>query len=125
MPFGLTNAPAIFQCLVNDVLRDFLNQFGIYKDLIEIYKNKDPTVHQNQVRLVLQRLAENQLFVKAEKCQFHATSIPFLGYFFEAGSIRPDPAKINTISHWQPPSSRKKLQQFLDFANFNRRFIRN
>lgn len=27
MPFGLTNAPAVFQDLVNDVLRDFLNHF--------------------------------------------------------------------------------------------------
>lgn len=27
MPFGLTCAPAVFQTLVNDVLRDFLNEF--------------------------------------------------------------------------------------------------
>ena len=27
MPFGLTNAPAVFQALVNDVLRDMLNKF--------------------------------------------------------------------------------------------------
>ena len=27
MPFGLTNAPAVFQALVNDVLRDVLNRF--------------------------------------------------------------------------------------------------
>ena len=27
MPFGLTNAPAVFQALVNDVLRDMLHQF--------------------------------------------------------------------------------------------------
>ncbi len=26
-PFGLTNAPAVFQALINDVLRDMLIQF--------------------------------------------------------------------------------------------------
>lgn len=26
MPFGLTNAPAVFQAMVNDVLRDFVNR---------------------------------------------------------------------------------------------------
>ena len=27
MPFGLTNAPAVFQALVNDLLRDMFNKF--------------------------------------------------------------------------------------------------
>lgn len=27
MPFGLTNAPAVFQGLINDILRDILDKF--------------------------------------------------------------------------------------------------
>lgn len=39
MPFGLTNAPAVFQALINDVLRDMLNQFVfVYLDDILIFK---------------------------------------------------------------------------------------
>ena len=29
MPFGLSNLPAVFQSLVNDTMRDMLNQFVI------------------------------------------------------------------------------------------------
>ena len=29
MPFGLTNAPAVFQALINDVLRDMLHRFVV------------------------------------------------------------------------------------------------
>ena len=29
MPFGLTNAPDVFQALLNDMLRDFLNTFVV------------------------------------------------------------------------------------------------
>ncbi|KAI7809212.1 hypothetical protein IRJ41_002606 [Triplophysa rosa] len=38
MPFGLTNAPAVFQALINDVLRDMLNLFVfVYLDDILIF----------------------------------------------------------------------------------------
>uniref|UniRef100_A0A3P9IMG0 Gypsy retrotransposon integrase-like protein 1 n=1 Tax=Oryzias latipes TaxID=8090 RepID=A0A3P9IMG0_ORYLA len=125
MPFGLTNAPAVFQRLVNDVLRDFLNRFVfVYLDDILVF-SADETQHEHHVRLVLERLLANQLFVKAEKCAFHVSSVPFLGYIIEAGNIRPDPAKIEAVVQWETPHSRKKLQQFLGFSNFYRRFIRD
>ena len=70
MPFGLTNAPAVFQALVNDVLRDFLNIFVVvYLDDILVF-SKTATEHSRHIRQVLQRLLENRLFVKAEKCVF-------------------------------------------------------
>ncbi len=38
LPFGLSNAPAVFQALVNDLLRDMLNQFiYVYLDDILIF----------------------------------------------------------------------------------------
>ena len=74
MPFGLTNAPAIFQTLVNDVLGDMLSKFVfVYLDDILIF-SQDTRSHQGHVRKVLQRLLENRMFVKAEKCTFSCTS---------------------------------------------------
>ena len=125
MPFGLTNAPAVFQALVNDVLRDFLDRFVfVYLDDILIFSS-DLAEHQLHVRQVLQRLLENKLFVKAEKCEFHVSSVGFLCYIIESGQVKTDPDKIKAVAEWPEPGSRKLLQRFHGFANFYRRFIRD
>ncbi len=125
LPFGLVNALAVFQALINDVLRDMLNIFVfVYLDDILIFSNslQEHTLH---VRRVLQRLLENRLFVKAEKCVFHASSVSFLGSVVSAEGIGMDPAKVRAVMDWPVPDSRTALQRFLGFANFYRRFIHN
>ncbi|KAK7918601.1 hypothetical protein WMY93_009885 [Mugilogobius chulae] len=125
MPFGLTNAPAVFQSLINDVLRDFLNRFVfVYLDDILIF-SQSHAEHQIHVRQVLQRLLENKLFVKAEKCDFYSSKVSFLGFIIEQGQVKADPEKIKAVIEWPIPENRKKLQRFLGFANFYRRFIKD
>ncbi len=125
MPFGLSNSPAVFQALVNDVLRDMVDQFiYVYLDDILIFSSSLQE-HVQHVRRVLQRLLENGLFVKAEKCEFHAQSVTFLGYVVSSEGMRMDPDKVKAVVDWPTPDSRKALQRFLGFANFYRRFIRN
>ncbi|KAI3374582.1 hypothetical protein L3Q82_021153 [Scortum barcoo] len=107
------------------ILRDFLNRFVfVYLDDILIYSRNLPD-HQLHVRQVLQRLLENRLFVKKEKCEFHASQVDFLGFIIKEGCVQADPAKVRAVAEWPIPTNRKLLQRFLGFANFYRRFIRN
>jgi len=118
MPFGLTNAPAVFQTLMNDLFRDMLNRFVfIYLDDILIFL-RSLEEHRQHVRLVLQCLLQNKLYVKPEKCEFHAPSVSFLGYIIAQGQLEPDPVKIRAVADWPPPKNRKErtfpgLRQFL------------
>ena len=81
MPFGLTNTPAVFQALVNDILRDVINQnVFVYLDDILIFSDTLEE-HIAYVCLVLQCLLENCLFAKAEKCESsHHCSVPRIRY---------------------------------------------
>ena len=124
VPFGLCNAPAAFQHLMNDVLREYLDDFlVIYLDDILIYSNTK-SEHQHHVRLVLQRLREAGLYVKPEKCQFAVSEVSFLGYLISANGIRMDPKKVEAVTSWPTPQSQHDIQVFLGFANFYRRFIK-
>ena len=124
MPFGLTNAPAVFQAMINDVLRDFLDHFiYVYLDDILIYSPNLAT-HQDHVNQVLKRLLDNHLYVKAENSVFHAETVSLLGFIVGPGRVQMDPAKVSAVAEWPTPDSHKKVQQFLGFANFYRQFVR-
>lgn len=66
MPFGLTNAPVVFKALLNDALRDMLNNC-VFVNLDEILtfppNLKSHVCHDFQV---LKQLSEHQLFGKAK-----------------------------------------------------------
>ncbi|KAK3541689.1 hypothetical protein QTP86_000757 [Hemibagrus guttatus] len=124
MPYGLANAPSVFQDFMHTVLREFLHKCAlVYIDDILIY-SRSLAEHRQHVREVLQRLREYQLFLKAEKCAFHQSSVHFLGYILDRSGVRMDERKVAAVRDWPPPTTIKELQRFLGFANFYRRFIR-
>lgn len=125
MPFGLTNAPAIFQHLMNDIFREYLDVFVvIYLDDILIFSANQED-HDRHVKLVLEKLRCSGLYAKLEKCEFNQKQVEFLGYLVSADGIKMDPRKVDAILNWDRPSSPKDVQCFLGFANFYRHFIHN
>ncbi|KAK3573775.1 hypothetical protein QTP86_032955 [Hemibagrus guttatus] len=125
MPFGLTNAPVVFQSLINEVFQDILGKWVIaYIDDILVYSTSLEE-HVRHVREVLSRLQRHHLFVKPEKCEFHQTTMTFLGYVIMRQGVKMDVTKVQVVTEWPSPTTVKELQQFLGFANFYRHFIRN
>ena len=67
----------------------YLNNIVVYsKTLIE---------HEKHLRLVFQRLRENRLYVKLEKCEFAKEEITFLGHKISASLIRMDKARCRLL----------------------------
>jgi len=79
MPFGLVNAPATLQTMMNEILREFLDQgVVVYIDDILIY-SKTIEEHIILVRKVLQKLREYRMAISLEKSVFHVKKVDFLG----------------------------------------------
>jgi len=105
MPFSLTNAPASMQAYANDCLCDYLDLFCIvYLDDILIYSNTLEE-HVSYIRQVLACLCEYGLSCKQEKCEFHTSTLSFLGFVISSSGIFMDPDRIAAITEWLAPTN--------------------
>jgi hypothetical protein len=103
MSFGLTNALAYFMNLMNKVFMEYLDKFiVVFIDDILIY-SKSESDHEEHLRLVLQKLRDNQLYAKFSKCQFWIDEVPILGHIISNGGISVDPSKVKEIMEWSVP----------------------
>lgn len=100
MPYGLSCAASIFQCLINDMLRNMRERFVIaYIHDILIY-SPDVESHRNHIKVVLSKLLHKppMVHVKAEKCELHVTHVSFLGYIISAQGITMDQNKVSEVT---------------------------
>ncbi|KAF8688265.1 hypothetical protein AX14_003481 [Amanita brunnescens Koide BX004] len=119
MFFGLTNSPATFQTMINDIFWEEIAQgwVVIYMDDILVFSH-DLNEHRKQVQIILRKLENHQLSLKAEKCYFNKEEIDFLVLIISQKGIRMDPGKVKAITDWPVPQTKRELQQFLGFVNF-------
>jgi hypothetical protein len=83
MSFGLTNAPTYFMNLMNKVFMEYLDRFVVvFIDNILIYSKSDSD-HEEHLRLVQQKLRDNQLYAKFSKCEFWIDEMPVLEHIME------------------------------------------
>jgi len=90
VPFGFTNAPTTFMCLMNSVLRSYLDKFVILliDDILVSSTNEEE--HAKNSVTVLGLLREHHLYIKLRKCSFFQTEVHFLGHVISKEGIAVD-----------------------------------
>jgi len=123
MSFGLTNVPAYFMYLMNKVFMEYLDKFVVvFIDDILVFSQSEED-HEEHLRLVLQKLRENQLYAKLSKCDFWLKEVSFLGHIITDGGITVDPSKVQDVLNWNPLENVSEIRSFLGLAGYYRRFI--
>ena len=80
MPFGLVNAHATFQSMMNEILREFLEDGVVVNIEYVLIYSKDRKNDTTLVRKVLLRHRDFQMAISLEKSGFHVKTVDFLGY---------------------------------------------
>lgn len=125
MPFGLKNGPATFQRAMNHVLNGLVGEvcYVYLDDIIIVGCNLEN--HIENLCKVLKRLAQFNLKIQLDKCEFLRRETEFLGHLITQNGVRPNPDKVQKIIEWPLPTTQKQVKQFLGLAGYYRRFIKD
>jgi len=126
MFFGMTNSPATFQAMMNEILRDLINEGKVAAFVDDVLvETETEKGHDKIVEEVLRRLKENDLYVKPEKYMWKVRRVEFLGVVIGPNGIEMEKEKIDGVLSWLMPKNVKDIRKFLGLANYYRRFIKD
>ena len=123
LTFGVNSAAEIFQKSIEEVLQGVEGARNISDDIIVFGKNQ--VDHDEALRVVLQRMRENNLTANPDKCLFNQSSIDFFGHHFSADSISADDKKISSLINASAPKNATEARSFLGLAQYLARFIKD
>jgi hypothetical protein len=90
--------------MMNKVFMDELDKFiVVFIDDILVYSSTVEE-HEQHLRVVLEKLRQNQLYAKFSKCDFWLEEVAFLGHVFTAKGVTIDPSKIEAIKSGNNPA---------------------
>ena len=81
--------------------------------------------HEQHLRVVLEKLRQNQWYAKFLKCEFWLEEVAFLGHILTAEGVAIDPTKIEAMKEWENPHNMTNIWSFLGLVGYYRRFIEN
>jgi len=119
MFFGMTNMPAIFQAMMNEILRDMINKGKVTAFVDNVLVGTEiEEGHNKIVEEVLKRLEENDLYIKPEKYAWKVRKIGFLGVVIEFNGIEIEREKVDRVLSWLEPKNVKDIRKFLGLTNY-------
>jgi len=126
MFFRMTNLPATFQAIINEILKDLINEgkVAVFVDNV-LVETETKEGHNEIVEEILRRLKVNDLYIKLEKCMWKVRKIGFLGIVIELNGIEMEKEKVDGVLSWPEPKNVKDIRKFLGLANYYRRFIKD
>jgi hypothetical protein len=106
---------------------------SVYMDDIAIHtkphvgetEKQHETRCQNLMHQILDKLEENDLYLKPKKCKFLKREIDYLGVIVGNGQLKMDPKKLQGVVDWPVPRNPTSIRKILGFTNYYRYFIPN
>ena len=93
----MTNSPAIFQVMINKILRDLINKEKVIAFVDNILVGTETKKEHDEIVEEILRLEENDLYVKPEKCVQKVRKIGFLEVIIGPNGIEIKKKKVDRV----------------------------
>ncbi|GJP61828.1 hypothetical protein CLOP_g18952 [Closterium sp. NIES-67] len=123
MLFGLRNASAVFQRVMDQVLKT-VPAAACYIDDVVIFSRSEEE-HAEHLKATLDAIAAAGLTCHPEKCKIARRTVAYLGFEVQGGRMGIQEAKVAVLDKLGAPKDKGALRALLGFLNYYRRFIPN
>ncbi|CAI7734393.1 unnamed protein product [Closterium sp. NIES-53] len=123
MPFGLRNASAVFQRVMDSVLRG-VECAACYIDDVVMFSTTEQQ-HLQDVETTLTAIETAGLTCHPKKCRWGEQTVQYLGYEVKGGQIGIQQAKVGVLDRLREPKDKSGLRAVLGFLCYYRRFVPN
>ena len=123
LPFGIASTPAIFQRAMDQITQG-LRGVVVYIDDI-LVTGRTQAEHDNNLNALMQRLRENGVRLRREKCKLNQSSVEYLGFRIDADGVHVATSKVAAVLQAPVPKDASQLRSFLGLINYHARFIKN
>ena len=127
IPFGLMNAPATFQRYMESCLEGLNNEVCVvYLDDILIF-GRTFEEHLSNMKLVLERLKQHGVKMKAAKCSLFQKEVRYLGRLVSAQGHRADPADTAALQaiKTKTPTCVGDVRKVLGLLGYYRQYLKD
>ena len=112
--------------MMNEILQDLINTGEVISFIDDVIVGMEERKKHNEViEEVVKRMAENDLYVKPEKCKQKVREVEFLGVVIGLEGIKIEKEKVKEVLNQLTLKGVKNIQKFLGLANYYQQFIKD
>nr|XP_037284129.1 uncharacterized protein K02A2.6-like [Rhipicephalus microplus] len=123
MPYGISSAPAVFQAIMNELLKGLPGVVCYLDDVL--ITGASHTECLARVEAVLQVFRDHGVKVRKEKCKFFLNSVKYLGHIIDENGVHPCVEKVEAIREAPTPKNISELKAYLGMITFYSKFMPN
>jgi RNase H-like domain found in reverse transcriptase/Reverse transcriptase (RNA-dependent DNA polymerase) len=118
MQQGDCNGGVTYQALMNHIFAPYIGVFiDVYLDDVVVYSDS-PEDHVRHVRLIVDTLHTQQLYLSEHKLNFFVDRLKLLGHVIDSDGIAMDPEKVDSVVNWKSPTNKDLLAGFFGAVGY-------